>query len=81
MEKQVPEPSAAESETLKLHISDWQNRTSIERAICLAVLRGHRYPSQITTYLAVDVGEFEEALPVLLKNGLVWGKSDRLTLR
>lgn len=81
MKLKLLDPTAAERGTLELHISDWQDRTANEQAICLAVLRGHRYPSQIKNYLGMDVGDFEDALPVLLKNGLVWGKGDRLTLR
>jgi hypothetical protein len=80
MEEQIPEPSATESETLTLHISNWQNRTPLEQAICLAVLRGHCYPSQITKYLRLDVGEVEAALAVLMKNGLVEVRS-KLLLR
>lgn len=80
MRMHLPEPTAAELGTLELHISDWQDRTPIEQAICLAVLRGHCYPSQVTKYLGIDVGDFEEALRVLLKNGLVRGNRDRLLL-
>ena len=78
---ELVQPTAAELGTLELHISNWQDRTPIEQAICLGVLRGHCYPSQITKYLGMDVGDFEQALPVLLKNGLVRGKRDRLLLR
>ena len=81
MKTQLPVPTTAEIGTLELHISDWRDRTPIEQAICLAVLRGYRYPSHITKYLGMEVGDFEEALPILLKNGLLWGRSDRLTLR
>ncbi len=79
---QLPKPpTAAELGTLELHISDWQDRTPIEQAIGLAVLRGHCYSSQIARYLAIDVDNCEAALAVLLKNGLVRGKRDRLFLR
>lgn len=71
IEKKFPEPSISEFDTLNLHIIDWGNRTPIERAICLAILRGYHYPSRIAAYLGLDESEIDLALPILLKNGLL----------
>ncbi len=67
-----PEPTASELATLALHITAWGSRSRVQQAICLAILRGHRYVPDIARYLRLGKPEIESALEDLIGEGLLW---------
>jgi hypothetical protein len=56
-----------EEQTLQVVIEDWQTRTPVQRAIAVAVLRGHETPESVANYLQISVDEVRAKLPS------IWG--------
>ena len=69
---EIPAPSVSEIETLKIHIVAWADRTVIQQAICLAVLRGHCYLPHIASYLEANEETIERNVGKLIGKGLLW---------
>lgn len=71
MNRELPEPTASEFETLELHIVDWRDRTPVQQAVCLAILRGRCYVPKIAEYLGVSSDMVEQAVQDLMGQGLL----------
>ncbi|MEZ0265206.1 MAG: hypothetical protein ACAI43_10800 [Phycisphaerae bacterium] len=52
-----------EGQTLRIVIEDWETRTELQRAIAVAVVRGHETPDGVANYLPVSVEEVRAQLP------------------
>ena len=63
-------PTAEEEQTLLFHIVDWRQRSPIQRAVCLSVLRGLQFVPQIAEKLEIPVPVVETAARRLLGQGL-----------
>ena len=80
MKQEVPPATADEERSLRIVIEDWETRSSVQQAICLALLRGHDNHATIAQYLGMDVEDVQKNL-----NG-VWGvlydaSTDKLWLK
>ena len=62
-----PSPSNEEEAVLNGVIEDWSTRTSLQRAICLSIVRGSITPDAVARDLLITIGEVEAALVT------VWG--------
>ena len=44
----------------------------LQQAVCLAILRGQSYPSEIAAYLGVNAKAVQRAAGELIGRGLLW---------
>jgi hypothetical protein len=69
--KVIPEPTADERATFDMHIGSWGERTPIQRAIGLGVIRDHDSVPKLADYLGLPASVVRDELKGLW-GGLLW---------
>jgi len=73
----IPGPTADEQYLVDVHVGKWDERTPIQRGICLGIVRGHDSLPKLERYLGLPASVVRDEL-MGLWGGLLWTNPEEL---